>query len=461
MLRDRLKQTRAHLTTPAVPVPTPGDDHPSHSSNVGVDRDLVALKNKYNQAQGDAASARQSQALGQRKRKANLPADQDADLDVHALKSRERAGGEDIDEVFRDNILRLGERYKGTEMGGKGAFGNGDKAGMDEEGEIDMKMFLRKEQSQADALQKEAQRAMKSQQQLRKVVESCRRCTESRTFLRAALISAGENAVLRVKIDPDALVEGHLEIVPVSHVSSILQCDEETQKEIERFQSCLRRMYEAQGKGVLFIETAVHFHSRPHALIDVIPIERGMEDEASMFFKEVSSALCFCCRQTLGLCVLFCPCQRSRPLRMILLMTMIHLHIPQPDVQAFFSCDEEWAQHKKIIDLSRARPLKRAVPTHFQYMAAEWGDPDGGSKDKGGMAPYGGIAHPVESEHTIDTNFCLDVVAGMLDLEPLRMRRAVNKGRPAGEATALGTRMEKVVVDFKAEWSAFDWTQYL
>jgi diadenosine tetraphosphate (Ap4A) HIT family hydrolase len=288
MLRDRLKQTRAHLTVP-VSASGPGDGQPSHSSNVGVDRDLIALKNKYSQVQGDNASAKQSQAPGQRKRKANLPTDQDADLDVQALKSRERAGGEDIDEVFRENILRLGERYKGTEMGGKGAFGNGDKAGMDEEGDIDMKMFQRKEQSQADALQKEAQRAMKSQQQLRKVVESCRRCTESRTFLRAAVISAGENAILRVKMDPEALVEGHLEIVPVSHVSSILQCDEETQKEIERFQSCLRRMYEKQGKGVLFIETAVHFHSRPHALIDVIPIERGMEDEASMFFKEVSS----------------------------------------------------------------------------------------------------------------------------------------------------------------------------
>jgi hypothetical protein len=49
----------------------------------------------------------------------------------------------------------------------------------------------------------------------------------------------------------------------------------------------------------------------------------------------------------------------------------------------------------------------------------------------------------------------------MLDLEPLCMRRAVNKGRPVGEATALGARVEKVVVDFKAEWSVFDWTQYL
>lgn len=66
------------------------------------------------------------------------------------------------------------------------------------------------------------------------------------------------------------------------------------------------------------------------------------------------------------------------------------------------------------------------------------------------MAPYGGIAHPVESEGSIDTNFCLDVVAGMLDLEPLRMRRgAKNRG---SEATASGERVEKAVAEFRKQW---------
>ena len=162
---------------------------------------------------------------------------------------------------------------------------------MDEEADIDMSMFQRKEHSQGEALKREAQKAMKSQQQLRRAVESCRRCTESKTFNKSSIISMGENAFLRLKTDPDVLVEGHLEIVPISHVSSMLQCDEETVQEIERFQSCLRRMYETQHKGVLFLETAVHFHSRPHAHIDVIPSEKGMESEASMFFKEVSAIL--------------------------------------------------------------------------------------------------------------------------------------------------------------------------
>lgn len=137
-----------------------------------------------------------------------------------------------------------------------------------------------------------------------------------------------------------------------------------------------------------------------------------------------------------------------------------------------------------MIELSSARPLKRAVPAHFQYLAAEWGDPAATSADKdkskdksksskagSDAAPYGGIVHPVESEGTIDTNFCLDVVAGLLDLEPLRMRRAVGgagngsggRGRPQEGAlgTISGVRAEKAVADFKKLWDRFDWTQYM
>lgn len=287
MMRERLKNSKANLaSTPAIAPPTN-----NFASNIGVDRDIVALKSRYNENQVKETSSANKRIPGAPPAKKNKDkhnhADIDVALDINTLKSREKAGAEDIDDIYRDNVLRMGERYMGTELGGKGAFGNGDKAGMDEEGEIDMRMFQRKETSQADALQREANKAMKAQQQLRRAVESCRRCTKSKVFHRNCVVATGENTYLRLKMDPDVLVERHLEIVPISHVSSILQSDEETQVEIERFQSCLRRMYETQGKSVLFLETAVHFHSRPHAHIEVVPVEQGMEAEASMFFKEV------------------------------------------------------------------------------------------------------------------------------------------------------------------------------
>jgi hypothetical protein len=49
-------------------------------------------------------------------------------------------------------------------------------------------------------------------------------------------------------------------------------------------------MYQTQGKAELF--TA----GRTRGVIDVIPIERGMKDKASMLFKEATRhSVCACC----------------------------------------------------------------------------------------------------------------------------------------------------------------------
>ena len=63
---------------------------------------------------------------------------------------------DDMDEIYRENILRLGDRYKGTEMGNGGAYGSGMRTGFDEENDIDMTMFERKkEMNTKDVLQRQ------------------------------------------------------------------------------------------------------------------------------------------------------------------------------------------------------------------------------------------------------------------------------------------------------------------
>jgi hypothetical protein len=107
----------------------------------------------------------------------------------------------------------------------------------------------------------------------------------------------------------------------------------------------------------------------------------------------------------------------------------------------------------------------------------EWGDnpasssSKGGRKDSNSMAAYGGIVHPVESENAIDTNFCLDVVAGLMDLEPMRMRRGANRNnkhshhhqnqQQQNAAMASGVPVVDAVKAFKTNWSTYDWTQYI
>lgn len=90
--------------------------------------------------------------------------------------------------------------------------------------------------------------------------------------------------------------------------------------------------------------------------------------------------------------------------------------------QAFNSSDEEWSTHKKMIDLTPKRPLAHAVPGHWEYLAVEWGSGSDGQTD------VIGAAHAVENASKIAPDFCLDVVAGMLDVVSTCARACVLKG---------------------------------
>ncbi len=103
--------------------------------------------------------------------------------------------------------------------------------------------------------------------------------------------------------------EWHCEIVPIAHIPSILRCldtdadGEDGQgilREIEQFKCHLSSMFEQDGKGVVFMETAIHAGignsdesgastriSKHHTVIDVVPFESGMQGEISMFFHQV------------------------------------------------------------------------------------------------------------------------------------------------------------------------------
>jgi hypothetical protein len=62
-----------------------------------------------------------------------------------------------------------------------------------------------------------------------------------------------------------------------------------------------------------------------------------------------------------------------------------------------------------VIDLTGKRGLSHAVPRHWEYLAAEWG----GGEDPSEVI---GAAHAIENAAKISQDFCLNVVAGMLDV---------------------------------------------
>lgn len=347
--------------------------------------------------------------------------DKDASLDIKTLIGREKFGNdEDMDSIFRDNVLRLGERYKGTELGG---YAGGDKAGIDEEAEIDMKMFQRKDSGvngdPMEAMRKKIAQLAKEKEKMKSIVENCPLCVTSHRFPKHLVLSQSEHVMVKLKAEPYALTDGHLEILPIHHQSSFIRCEEEVQKEIERYKQCLQHMVERESGGkktIICFENAVNFARRPHTCVEVVPVDKHHAIDIAMFVK-----------------------------------------------QAFLNCDEEWAQQKKIIEIGPQKPLKHAVPTQFSYLAFEWFDSAPSSKeskdkksssqkDNNDTLICRGMVHPIENDSSISYTFCYDVVAGMLEEDEHRMR----KGKPVPAGTD-SKRLAKLMEEF----DHYDWTKYM
>ena len=123
------------------------------------------------------------------------------------------------------------------------------------------------------------------------------------------------------------------------------------------------------------------------------------------------------------------------------------------------SCEEEWTQTRKVIELSRTRPLARAVPGHFAYLYAE-------------MVSEGcdewGMVHPVERDGSggPDRKFCLQVLAGALrpeedgSEEDDHLLLGLRRERRGGIQQQGGSSLDAASVEaFKKDWQFHDFTQ--
>ena len=83
-----------------------------------------------------------------------------------------------------------------------------------------------------------------------------------------------------------SLTSLHCELFPRGHFPSYLSCPEETQRELDRFKGCVRAAFAHLDLGVLFLESVPALSSRTHAVIDVVPVTPGLEQDARLMFTE-------------------------------------------------------------------------------------------------------------------------------------------------------------------------------
>ncbi|KAK7993579.1 hypothetical protein PG989_006960 [Apiospora arundinis] len=238
-------------------------------------------------------------------------------------------------------------------------------------------------------------------QKINKILDRCQLCHHEDRDLPpvAPLVSLATRVYLTLPTEPE-LAEGGAVIVPVQHRTNLLECDDDEWEEIRNFMKCLTRMYHEQGREVVFYENAATPHKHMHAAMQAVPIPYDLGDTAPAFFKE-----------------------------------------------AMLTADEEWSQHKKIIDTGKAARDGGLGKLAFRRSIAK-------------EAPYfhvwftldGGLGHVVEDANRWPRGdlFAREILGGMLDVGPdvIKKQGRWHKGDPRAEA-------------FKKRWRKFDWTRVL
>ncbi|KAI8802729.1 CwfJ C-terminus 1-domain-containing protein-like protein [Cladochytrium replicatum] len=226
--------------------------------------------------------------------------------------------------------------------------------------------------------------------QAQKALDKCNRCYTEDKRPDLTVISIGTRAYLALP-DVVSIVPGHCWIVPMEHCVNTLECSEECWDEIRNFMKCLMLMFGASKQSVIFMEQSMNFRRNRHAYIECIPLPEEKGEEAPAYFRET-----------------------------------------------ILASEEEWSQHKKLIDTHK-NGFRRSLVKQMPYFHV-W------------FNPNGGLGHVIENEESWPAWFGQEVVGGMLELPTDKWRRPKRVGQRENAP---------ILKDFLSNWTKYDWTAHL
>ena len=243
-------------------------------------------------------------------------------------------------------------------------------------------------------------------QRMQRVLDTCPMCHhEDKDPPRppvAPVVSLGTRTYLTLPPEPE-ISKGATVIVPVQHRRNLLECDDDEWEEMRNFMKSLTRYFDTQDKGVIFYENAAHMASgKYHAALNAVPVPHHLAETAPAYFKE-----------------------------------------------AILSADEQWSQHKPIIDTLAysqkpgygKQAFRKAMPKELPYFHVF-------------LTLDGGMGHVVEDERRWPKGdmFAREIVGGMLD-RPLEVVKKQGRWERGGD--------RKRVEVFRKGWGKWDWTKAL
>lgn len=204
--------------------------------------------------------------------------------------------------------------------------------------------------------EKKRKKVFSENRKMDEILDRCKFCFNSSYHREHLLIAVGINIYLCVP-SHQSLTDGHCLLVPVEHVTSSLQLDENVWNELKIFQKGLTRMFSDFDMDVIFTECCTSSTKRSHMCIECIPVPKEEGSMAPMYFKK-----------------------------------------------AIQESDCEWAQNKKLID-TRQKGVKNSIPLGLPYFYVDFNN-------------EGGFAHVIEDPSLFPNYFAKEVIGGLIDAEP-------------------------------------------
>ncbi|KAL2756504.1 hypothetical protein ACRALDRAFT_1063567 [Sodiomyces alcalophilus JCM 7366] len=366
--------------------------------------DAAKLEEEYNQAAASfATNGPQAVVLGLQDNR--MLAGTRAEVkQVETKRGRERGKVEENEDMTIEDMVREERRTRG-QAGGEGmrlAERIAKDTGFDDDLEYmdENADKLAKRVHKSDINLKDV--AVNEYQKLTRILENCPLCyhedKDKDQMPIAPVVSLGTRVYLTLPTEPE-VSEGGAVLVPLAHRKNLLECDDDEWEEIRNFMKSLTRMYHERGQDVIFYENAAAPQRRLHAAMTALPIP--YEDGAMVpaYFRE-----------------------------------------------AFLTTDEEWSQHRKVIDTGAKAAeglgrmaFRRTIAKEMPYFHV-WFNLDGG------------LGHIIENADMWPRGdlFVREVVGGILDAPPNVIKK---QGR--------WRREDPRVEGFKKGWRKFDWTRML
>ncbi|KAG7102200.1 Pre-mRNA-splicing factor cwf19 like protein [Verticillium longisporum] len=321
---------------------------------------------------------------------------------VETKRGRERGNVEANDDMTIEDMVREERRTRG-QAGGEGAR-LAERIAKDGKFDDDLEYL----DENADKLAKRVHKseinlknvAVNEYQKLSRILDNCPLCyhEDKNQQPLAPVLSLGTRVYLTLATEPEVSPGGAV-IAPLTHRKNLLECDDDEWEELRNFMKSLTRMYHDKGQEVIFYENAAAPYRHLHAAMIAVPIPYGEGAMVPAYFKE-----------------------------------------------AFLSADEEWAQHRKVIDTGAKAAggmgrmaFRRSIAKEMPYFHV-WFTLDGG------------LGHIIENSDKWPRGdlFAREIVGGIMDVGPDVVKKQ-------GRWRRDDTRVE----GFQRGWRKFDWTRLL